>query len=199
MPRALSIPKIWLNTNAPEYKTVGKYVNKYPNKNRIEIILFNLESYLFSKNSGIVVIPIFKYLGKNQSASMDSAKHDVASQAIGPMLLLKLCPLWPINCSVDKFVSISEPAITIPDNWRPAKKYPSLVERSSSFVLKYEITPTKAVNAIKEITVNIFLSPCIQSIQTLNVFIRTISKTQYLIYHFLSQILLQDDAPVLTS
>ena len=79
-------------------------------------------SNLFSKNWGIVVKPIFKYMGTKKIAAATNAKAEVTSQPIIIKPFLYEEPFIPIRCSVEIFVSNIEPAITTPVRLLPPKK-----------------------------------------------------------------------------
>ena len=55
------------------------------------------------------------------------ANAAVVSQAVTAMVWLNASPLSPIRCSVDKLVSISDPAMTQAVRLRPPRKYASQV------------------------------------------------------------------------
>ena len=67
----------------------------------------------FSKNAGVVVNPLPRYLGRKIKAVAIIANAAKASQAIPTKALSpKTAPLSPTNCSVDKFVKSKDPAPT---------------------------------------------------------------------------------------
>ena len=67
----------------------------------------------FSKKAGVVVNPLAKYRGKKIRAVAIMAKAAKASQATPTRALSpNTSPFKPTSCSVDKFVSNSDPATT---------------------------------------------------------------------------------------
>jgi hypothetical protein len=85
------------------------------------IVLVN-PSNLLSKNCGMVVNPIFRYLGTKKMAAITRAIEEVTSQAITINPLTYELPFIPIRCSEEILVSNMEPAITIPVKLLPPKK-----------------------------------------------------------------------------
>ena len=65
----------------------------------------------FSRNSGTVVMPLRRYLGRKNKARNTSDRPAMTSQAMTAMPSLKAAPLSPTNCSVDRLVNRSEPAM----------------------------------------------------------------------------------------
>src|SRR5690554_3619923 len=81
-PRASETPKRLSIPMAPEYKTMG---NKVTTKEKMRIaatMVRVIPSNLLSKNCGMVVSPIFKYLGTKKMAAITRAMDEVTSQAI---------------------------------------------------------------------------------------------------------------------
>jgi len=60
--------------------------------------------------------------GNKNSAMMMAAIPAVTSHAMADILPANDCPFKPINCSADRFVNKSDPAIKMPVSPRPAKK-----------------------------------------------------------------------------
>ena len=78
----------------------------------------------FSKNAGVVVYPLARYLGRKISAvaiiaNAARVSHAIPTKALSP----KTEPLSPTNCSVDKFVSRRDPPTTGHPKARPPVKY----------------------------------------------------------------------------
>jgi len=122
IPNIPGISKSFIIAIEPEYSTVGKNAIPKVNKKNILTIFLTDLSYLSSKNSGTVVIEPCKYLGKKYIAKITIPIDAPDSQAITASPLLNPCALSPTICSVDRFVNIIEPAITVALKLLPPKK-----------------------------------------------------------------------------
>ena len=92
----------------------------------------------FSKKAGVVVNPLAKYRGKKIRAVAIMAKAAKASQATPTRALSpNTSPFKPTSCSVDKFVSNSDPATTGQLSARPPVKYSSVA--LSDFFIRWTI------------------------------------------------------------
>ena len=106
----------------PAYKIVGNNTIPKAIKNNTDKIAFVFSSKRPCINSGIVVIPFFIYLGKNQMAVMTIAIAASVSQAITSIPSEKAWPFKPTICSADKFVNNNEPAIVSAPKLLPPRK-----------------------------------------------------------------------------
>lgn len=66
IPNTVAKSKICSNAIAPAYRHTGIPITKYPIRNRIETIRRTPTPYLSSINSGSVVYPFLRYIGKTQ-------------------------------------------------------------------------------------------------------------------------------------
>ena len=71
--------------------------------------------------------PMRRKRGRKYRAVPTIARAAVVSHAVTAMVWLKASPLRPMRCSVDRLVSISDPAMTHAVRLRPPKKYASHV------------------------------------------------------------------------
>ena len=78
--------------------------------------------YRISRNCGMVAIPDFRYRGRNTNAKMTRDIPATTSQHITDNPSLNESPFKPTSCSVERFVSNSDPAMKTPVKLRPAKK-----------------------------------------------------------------------------
>ena len=155
IPNTVAKSKICSNAIAPAYRHTGIPITKYPIRNRIETIRRTPTPYLSSINSGSVVYPFLRYIGKNTKAIIIVAITAVASHAIPDILAAYDCPDKPTRFSADRFVSSIEPAIKKPPSPFPARKYPFAVFWSSLFFTIFpEIIPTSAVKSTNVTKVN---------------------------------------------
>ena len=109
------------------YRTTGSKTVTYPKRNKPETILLVILSNRFSKNAGVVVKPLAKYVGKKSNAvaiiaKAASASHAIPTKALSP----NTSPFKPTNCSVDKFVNNNDPATTGHAKALPPVKYSSV-------------------------------------------------------------------------
>src|SRR5665811_1796477 len=111
---SLEISKIASMFKAPVYKTIGSRVNTNDRINSSATNVRVSPSKRFSKNSGIVVNPIFKYRGAKYRAAMTKARAEVTSQATMMAPFRYDEPFMPTKCSVEILVNNKDPAITIP-------------------------------------------------------------------------------------
>ena len=79
-------------------------------------------SYRLARKSGIVTRPILRNRGRKNSAMRTMASAAVVSQAVTAIVWLNASPFRPIKCSVDRFVSMIDPAITQAERLRPPRK-----------------------------------------------------------------------------
>ena len=75
-----------------------------------------------ARKSGMVVRPARRYLGTKYRAPRTIANAAVVSQAITAIVWLNASPFSPMRCSVDRLVSIREPAMTQAVRPLPARK-----------------------------------------------------------------------------
>ena len=94
----------------------------YASRKITDVIARVVPSKRCSKNSGTVVMPDRRYRGSTSSAIRTSDAPAKTSHAITHRPSLKASPFSPTSCSVDRFVSISEPAMYPPVSDRPPRK-----------------------------------------------------------------------------
>src|SRR5690606_17602462 len=136
-------------------------------------------SNLFSKNWGMVVSPIFRYLGIKKIAAITKAMEEVTSQAMTIKPLTYEFPFIPIRCSDEILVSSIDPAITTPVKLLPPKKYPSN-EAKFDFLRLYHVKKaTPPVKRMKEVNI-IIRSEFIRSVG----YLRSIDNIFALSYFF---------------
>jgi hypothetical protein len=80
-----------------------------------------------SRYSGTVDTPLFRNLGRKNNAMQTSARTATTSHTMTENPYVKAAPFRPTICSVDRFVSNSDPAMSGHVRLLPARKYPSLV------------------------------------------------------------------------
>ena len=80
------ISKIFSNTTAPEYRITGRFKIEYmmtiTRENMVLVFLPNRASI----SCGIVVVPIFKYVGRKKYANANRVNREPTSQPIGLIL-----------------------------------------------------------------------------------------------------------------
>ena len=81
-PKASETPNRLSMPMAPEYNTIGSKVTTKEKMSMAATIVLVIPSNLLSKNCGMVVSPIFKYLGTKKMAAITNAIEEVTSQAI---------------------------------------------------------------------------------------------------------------------
>ena len=105
----------------------------------------------------MVIKPLFKYRGNKKTAVKTIAIAAKVSQAITKIPSENAAPLSPTICSVDKFVSSKEPAITPAVKLLPPKKYPSELSSFVFLVAYHDTIATTIVKLKKEIIPSIII------------------------------------------
>ena len=146
--------KMFSKTTAPEYRITGRFSTEYITTITKENINLVPRPNRASISCGIVVVPILRYVGKNQKASANKVNSAPTSQPIGLISDAHPCPFVPTSCSADRLVNSNEPAITTPGSPRPARKYPSAESKLSPRVFHPEIAATSAVKNKKDIAIH---------------------------------------------